>query len=359
MTSGPGASCTMVVTSTGVSTFSSFFCLLLISSADCLTVSPAFSAFFSCSLPVSSALAEFLLGPVKSLSSISLSSILAASLMCSTVVGMPCVPASMPATREANLPFGLSSTAINRRSRFDTKPFSSCSSRSSRCFSSLRIGMRDSAQRSVGGMAMVVMIAMATIMVKRFWLSAPIDRPMVAMITSVEPRAFMPQASAKPSRRVRPPSSGADEGAAELAEAGDQDQPDGEQRNLRVGEDGEIGAQAGNAEEHRRKERGDQAAQLLVDMTGEDRGFADQNAGDEGAEHGVHADQIGDQRHAAHDDEDRGDHGEFADEGVVDPADDEKHDASADRQARDHEQEACRSRFAPATRHRPRRATPG
>ena len=67
--------------------------------------------------------------------------------------------------------------------------------------------MRDSAQRSVGGMAMVVMTAMATIMVKRFWLRAPIDRPMVAIMTSVEPRAFMPQASAKPSRRVRPPSS--------------------------------------------------------------------------------------------------------------------------------------------------------
>src|SRR6516165_8596013 len=34
---------------------------------------------------------------------------------------------------------------------------------------------------------------------------APIDSPIVAMITSVEPRAFMPQASAKASRRVSPP----------------------------------------------------------------------------------------------------------------------------------------------------------
>ena len=50
----------------------------------------------------------------------------------------------------------------------------------------------------------------------------------------------------------------------------------------------------GNAEEHRREEGRDQAAQLLVDMAGQDRRFADQDAGDEGAEHGVHADQVGD-----------------------------------------------------------------
>ena len=46
---------------------------------------------------------------------------------------------------------------------------------------------------------------MATIIVNWFSLSAPIDSPMVATITSVEPRAFMPQASASDSRRVRPP----------------------------------------------------------------------------------------------------------------------------------------------------------
>ena len=65
---------------------------------------------------------------------------------------------------------------------------------------------------------------MVTIIVNRFWLSTPIDRPMVAMITSVEPRAFMPQASASDSRRVRPPICAAEEGAAEFADAGDQDQ---------------------------------------------------------------------------------------------------------------------------------------
>ena len=123
-----------------------------------------------------------------------------------TVVGMASVPASKPAMREANLPLALSSTASRSRSSFGTKPLASISSRSSRCFSSLRIGSRAKAQRSVGGMAVVVITAMATIMVKRFWLSAPIDRPMVAMMTSVEPRAFMPQPSARDSFQVRPPS---------------------------------------------------------------------------------------------------------------------------------------------------------
>ena len=72
-------------------------------------------------------------------------------------------------------------------------------------------------------------------------------------------------------------------------------------------------------------------------MPGQDRGFPDQNAGDKGAQHGVHADEMRDHGHAAHDDEDRGDHGEFAEERVVDPSNDEKHDAPADGQARDHE----------------------
>ena len=104
--------------------------------------------------------------------------------------------------------------------------------------------MRASAQRSVGGIAMVVITAMATIMVKRFWLSAPIDRPMVAMITSVEPRAFMPQASAKPSRRVRPPSSPPMKAPPNLPMLAISDQADGQQRDRRVGQDGEVGAQA-------------------------------------------------------------------------------------------------------------------
>ena len=130
-----------------------------------------------------------------------------AAVMCMTVVGIERVPAIMPATREPNWPLGLSSTATSRRSSCDTKPLACISSRSSRSFSSLRIGRRPSAQRRVGGIASVVTIAMVTIIVNRSWLSAPIDRPMVATITSVEPRAFMPVASASASRRESPPSS--------------------------------------------------------------------------------------------------------------------------------------------------------
>ena len=48
---------------------------------------------------------------------------------------------------------------------------------------------REKAQRKDGGIAIVVTTAMATIMVKRSWLSAPIDKPIEATITSVEPRA--------------------------------------------------------------------------------------------------------------------------------------------------------------------------
>ena len=177
---------------------------------------------------------------------------------------------------------------------------------------------------------MVVMIAMATIMVNRFWLSAPIDRPTVAMMTSVEPRAFMPQASAKPSRRVSPPSSPPMKAPPNLPRLAIRISPTVSSAIVGSASMVRSALKPGDAEEHRREEGDDQAAQLLVDVAGEDRRFADQNAGDEGAEHGMHADQIRDQRHRAHDDEDGGDDREFADEVVVDPADDEEHDAPAE-----------------------------
>ena len=43
---------------------------------------------------------------------------------------------------------------------------------------------------------MVVTTAMVTITVKRSCVSTPIERPMVAMMTSVDPRAFIAQPSA-------------------------------------------------------------------------------------------------------------------------------------------------------------------
>ena len=209
------------------------------------------------------------------------------------VVGLPPEPAMTPASRDANLPLALSSAASSSRSRLVTKPLASSSSRSSRMRSFLRIGSRLSAQRSIGGIAMVVMTAMVTIIVNRFWLSTPIDRPMVATITSVEPRAFMPQPSASDSARVRPPSLPPTKAPPNLPTLAMTIEADGEQRQIGVLEHGQIGAQAGQAEEHRHEQRDDQAAQLLVDVPGQDRRFADQDAGDEGAEHGVDADRRG------------------------------------------------------------------
>ena len=94
------------------------------------------------------------------------------------------------------------------------------------------MGMRESAQRSVGGMAVVVITAMVTIMVNRLGLSAPMDKPMVATITSVEPRAFMPLPSASDFRKSEAAELAAQKRAAEFAEAGDDDQPDGERSKI-------------------------------------------------------------------------------------------------------------------------------
>src|SRR5262249_28007848 len=56
-------------------------------------------------------------------------------------------------------------------------------SRSSLSFSSLVNGSRASADRSIGGIAMVVRIAMVMIIENRVWLSTPMERPIVATIT--------------------------------------------------------------------------------------------------------------------------------------------------------------------------------
>ena len=150
-------------------------------------------------------------------------------------------------------------------------------------------------------MASVVSTAIATIIVNRSWLSAPIDRPMVATITSVEPRAFMPVASASASRRVRPPSSPPMKAPPNLPIVAMAISPS--VSNSRCGSLSTVRSalKPARAEEHRHEERDDQAAQLLVDVLGQDRRFADQDAGDEGAEHGMHADHMRGQRHQPHD----------------------------------------------------------
>ena len=68
-------------------------------------------------------------------------------------------------------------------------------------------------------------------------------------------------------------------------------------------------------------------------MAGQDRRLADQDAGDKGAEHGVDADRLRDQRHRTHDDQDRRDDHQLTDEMVVCPADQERHRAASDREA--------------------------
>ena len=80
-------------------------------------------------------------------------------------------------------------------------------------------------------------------------------------------------------------------------------------------------------------------------MAGQDRRLADQDAGDKGAEHGVDADRMGQERHRTHDDQDRRDHRDIADEVVVGPADQQRHEPPAERKAqREKEQRAKNGR---------------
>src|SRR5438270_758603 len=72
-----------------------------------------------------------------------------------TVTGIPRAPASRPARRDAKRPFAPPSTASRMRSRFGMNALRSYSSRSMRAFSSRRIGSRRSAQRKVGGIAVL------------------------------------------------------------------------------------------------------------------------------------------------------------------------------------------------------------
>src|SRR3954447_13969769 len=92
----------------------------------------------------------------------------------------------------------------------------------------------------------------------------------------------------------------ADECTGELSDARNHDQSECHQRELWIPQDGQVGRQTGDAEEHRHEESEDEAAQLLVDVLAEDRRFADQHARDKRTQHGVHADEMGRQRHGAH-----------------------------------------------------------
>jgi hypothetical protein len=163
-------------------------------------------------------------------------------------------------------------------------------------------------------------------------LNTPAESPIEATMTSVEPRVH----GAGERQRflaVEATELAADESTGKFADAGDDDEAGAEQQQIGILQDGQVGAQAREPKENRHEQRRDQAAQLLVDMAGEDRRFADQDAGDEGAKHRLHADQIGDQRHRDHDQQDHGDDRVFAGEIIIGPADQAGDDAPADREA--------------------------
>ena len=75
-------------------------------------------------------------------------------------------------------------------------------------------------------MDIVVTTAIATMVVKRSWLNTPIDSPIVATMTSVEPRAFMPQPSAIDFGPGHPAETATEKRPAELAQARNHDQTD-------------------------------------------------------------------------------------------------------------------------------------
>ncbi len=125
---------------------------------------------------------------------------------------------------------------------FGTKPFASMSSRSSRCFSSLRIGSRASAQCNVGGIATVVITAMVTIMVNRFGLRAPHGWA-VGRNDHLGGAARIGAGRRQPAnarRRVRPASFTPINAPPDIAEAGDDDQSEGERQQVPFLEDGEV-----------------------------------------------------------------------------------------------------------------------
>ena len=95
------------------------------------------------------------------------------------------------------------------------------------------------------------------------------ERPIDAMMISVEHvHAAAQRHRLRPCHSAQPT---AQEGATELAEAGNRDQSNGEEEQTRVGENGKIGRQSGQAEEDRHEQRNDKASELLVDVPRQNR----------------------------------------------------------------------------------------
>src|SRR6516164_9296345 len=254
------------------------------------------------------------------------------------VVVIPRDPAINPARCKASFPLGLLSTATRRRSTLVMNPFASNASRARRALSSSCTGSLDSAQRSIGGIANVVTTAIVTIIVKRSWLITPSERPMVATMTSVEPRAFMPQASASDSRPLSRPNAPPRNAPLNLPRLALAISPRARGKRSGSLSTKRSALSPAIAKKNRHEQCNNQTSQLLVDVLGQDRRFAHQDSCDKSSEHGVNADEMRHQRHCPHDDQDRGDDWYLADERVIGPTDQCKHETPAEREAHQQEQ---------------------
>ena len=91
--------------------------------------------------------------------------------------------------------------------------------------------------------------------------------------------------------------------------------------------------QAGEREKYRHEKTDNQAAQLLADVTAQDRGLTNQNSSDESSQHRMNAYRIGRERHHAHDDQNCGDDGRLAHKRIVRPANQTEHQPATDCEA--------------------------
>jgi len=93
---------------------------------------------------------------------------------------------------------------------------------------------------------------------------------------------------------------------------------------------------------NRAEECNDEAAQLILDMLGQDWRLSDQHARYERPERRMDADEFGRQRHCQHDEEDYGDDRYLACHVIVGPADETRDQAAARSQAEREEDQRSR-----------------
>ena len=113
-----------------------------------------------------------------------------------------------------------------------------------------------------------------------------------------------------------------------------------------IPENRQVGRQSGEAEENGHEEACDQTAQSLIDLPGQDRRFANQHACDKRSKHAVHPNQMRDQRHATHQQQDDADDRGRADETVVSPPNEPEHQAPPDREADGQKCEGAQDRLS-------------